>query len=176
MNVFEEDTISVKSKKQAAEHIVRRYGDFGWTLTEKEEDSLYEDVTHMTFTRPHFIKNRDELQLLQVRLEIAYNNMGKLSSKSRLRTSLFSSLFALLCAALIAGGIAVILLLDGLLPIISGALLCAAGVAAGVLGGLVSHRVYKKDRQKYGLLIQGQLDTIDELCKKARELRGEDEK
>ena len=175
MSIFEEDTISVKSKKQAAEHIVRRYGDFGWTLTKKEDDRLYEDVTHMTFTRPHFLENRDELQLLQVRLEIAYNNMGKLSSKSGLRTSLFSCLFALLSAALIAGGVALFLLLEGLLPIIFGALLCTVGVAAGVLGGLFSRRVYKKDKVKYGLLIQGQLETIEGLCKRARELRGEDE-
>ena len=175
MNIFEEDTISVKSKKQAAEHIERRYGDFGWTLTRKEDDGLYEDVTHMTFTRPHFLENRDELQLLQVRLEIAYNNMGKLSLKSRLRASLYTSLFGLLCAAFAAGGVVLILLIEGLMPIIFGSLLCAVGVAAGVFGGVLSHRVYKKDKKKYGLLIEEQLETIESLCKKARALRGEDE-
>ena len=175
MNIFENDTISVRSKKQAAEHIERRYGDFGWTLTGKEDDRLYEDVTHMTFTRPHFIKNRDGLQLLQVRLEIAYNNTGKLSSKSKFRTTLFSCLFALLCAALIAGGVALVLLLEGLLPVIFGSVLCAAGVAAGVIGGLVCHRVYKNDKKKYALLIEEQLKIIEELCRKARELRSENE-
>ena len=175
MNIFEEDTISVKSKKQAAEHIVRRYGDFGWKLTEKNDDRLYEDVTHMTFTRPHFLENRDKLQLLQVRLEIAYNNMGKLSSKSRVRASLFSSLFALLCVSCVAGGLVLILLLDGLLPIIFGSLFCVVGLAVCVLGGIFSHRIYRKDKKKYGLLIQEQLETIDGLCRQARSLRGENE-
>ncbi len=85
MNIFDSDFISIKGKKQAAEHIIGCYGKFGWKLVEQKDDKIYGDVTHMTFMRPHFIKNKDELQLLQVRLEIAYNNMGKFSAKCKTR-------------------------------------------------------------------------------------------
>lgn len=175
MNIFEEDTIQIKSKKAAAEHIIKRYGDFGWKLIEDRDDDLYFDVKHLTFTRPHFIGNRDDLQLLQVRLEIAYNNMGKFSHKKNVRASLFGSFFALLSLGLVAGGVCLLLLLKGLLPIIFGSVMCAAGVAAGIFCGLFTDRIYKKDKVKYACLIEKEVQRIEELCKRARALRGVDE-
>lgn len=175
MNLFEEDTISVQGKKQASEHIIKRYGDFGWQLTEKKDDKLYGDVVHMKFTRPHFIENKDELQLLQVRLEIAYNKTGKLARKSTARTAVLSTVSAILAAAFAAGGIVLILLLGGLIPLICGSVLCAVGAVIAVVGGIFSHRVYKKDKTKFALLIEKEVEKIENLCKCAKELRGEHE-
>ena len=173
--IFENDTISVKSKKQAAEHIIERYNHFGWTLIEKKDDRLYENITHLTFTRPHFIENRDYLQLLQVRLEIAYNKMGRLSYCIPVRTALVASLLGLLAAGCIAGGVILLLLLDGLISVISGAVLCATGTVSGAICAVSAPRMYRKDRDKYSLLIDEQVQKIDELCKRATELRGEHE-
>ena len=173
MNIFETDTIAIRSKKQAAEHIVERYGNFGWKLTEKKDDRLYEDVTHMTFSRPHFIENRDELQLLQVRLEIAYNDMGKFSYKKGVRASLFGSFFALLALAFAAGGVLLLLFLDGLLPIIYASVLFAACLVTILVTVIFTRRISQKDRLKYGLKIEERLKKIEDICNQARALRGE---
>ena len=173
--IFENDTLSVKSKKSAAEHIIERYDDFGWTLTKREDDKLYDNITHLTFTRPHLIENRDGLQLLQVRLEIAYNAMGKLSAKIPARASLLGSFFALLALGCIAGGVLLFVLISGTLPIILGSILCAVGITLGIAGGLLTNRIYKKDKEKYTLLIEEQVKKIDGLCVAARSLRGEHE-
>ena len=173
--IFEDDKVTIKSKRQAAEHIIGRYGDLGWTLEERADDKIYENIVHLTFTRPHFIENRDELQLLQVRLDIAYNAMGRYSAKIPARASLLGSILGLLAMGFISGGVLVIVLLGGLLTVISGALMCAAGVGSGILSVVLSARIHKKDRAKYSALIEDEVKKIDGLCSTARALRGEHE-
>ena len=171
--IFENDTISVKSKRSASEHIIRCYSDFGWTLGKKEDDKLYDNIIHLTFTRPHFIVNRDELQLLQVRLEIAYNAMGRLSAKIPRRAVLFGILFGVLALCYIALGVLMFALVSGTVPVIFGVLSCAVATVFGVSGVISAQKAYKKDREKYTLLIGGQVQRIDALCSSARALRGD---
>lgn len=171
MNLFESDTITVTGKKQAADDIIKCYGDFGWRLTENKEDRLYADIKHMTFTRPHFIESKDELQLLQVRLEIAFNSMGKLARKINNRAALLVTLVFFITAAFVCGGVFLILY-GGLVPVISGAVICALGAAVAAAGGISANRVYKKDKVKYTYLIENELQKIENLCNRAKELRG----
>lgn len=173
MDLFEKDFISVKGKKQAAEQIIARYGDFGWELVERYDDKLYCDITHMSFTRPHLIENKDELQLLQVRLEIAFNNTGKYAQKAKSRALIFGNIFGLLAAAFAVCGVVLFLLVEGVLPIVFGSIMCFFGVVIGVAGGIVGYLMYKKDKRKYALLIQEEVKKIDGLCLTARALRGE---
>ena len=170
---FENDTISIKSKRRAAEHIIERYGDFGWSLTERNDDKLYENIVHLTFTRPHTIENRDELQLLQVRLEIAYNDMGRFSAKIPVRATLAGILLGLLALGLIAGGILLLLLLEGTMSLIFCTLLCVMAAAVAILCVILARTALKRDRVKYSCLIEEQVQKIEELCKRARALRGE---
>lgn len=169
---FGNDVINVTGNKQAAESIIQRYGDFGWKLTENRQDKLYADTVHMTFTRPHFIKNKDELQLLQVRLEIAYNNTGKLAWKCRHCAALIVALVTLLVAAYIVGGVFLVLN-GGLYPIIFGAVSFALGAALAASGGIYAGKIYKRDVKKYTVLIKKELDKIDGLCAQAKALRGD---
>lgn len=175
MDLFDNDFITVTGRKQASEHIIKRYGDFGWKLTETKEDKLYGDILHMSFTRPHVIENKDELQLLQVRLEIAYNNTGKLARKSRYRTSLLVTLTALIVTAFLVGGVFMILN-GGLLPLIFGSIACALGVVMATVGGISASRIGKKDKAKYTRLIEKEVEKIEDLCRQARTLRGGYEK
>ena len=175
MSIFESDTISIKSKKRASEHIIARYGDFGWTLTDRKEDKLYGDIVHLTFSRPHCIKNKDELQLMQVRLEIAYNAMGRYSCKIPVRSALSGSLLGLLSLGLATGGAFIFLLLEGYLSIILGVLSCVTAIATGIFCVILTRTLRRRDREKYSQLIEEQIQKIDGLCKRARILRGEDE-
>ena len=175
MSIFDSDTIFVKGKRQACEHIISGYGDFGWSLTDRKDDKLYEDIVHLTFTRPHFIKNRDRLQLLQVRLEIAYNRMGKFSYKIPVRASLLGTFLVLLALSLVAGGVLLFLLLGGLISQIAGGVLLVSGVLAFVFSIIFPRRLLKRDKEKYSRLIDGEIKNIKGICLSARQLRGEDE-
>ena len=60
------DTLNLYVKKIKAEEIKERYKNFGWILFNEQENATYEDILDLTFTRPHKIENKDELQLMQV--------------------------------------------------------------------------------------------------------------
>lgn len=172
MELFENDYISITGKRVAAEHIEKCYGDFGWALTEKSDDKLYDDTVHMTFSRPHNIPNKDELQLLQVRLEIAFNKTGRYNEKKK-SGALISLSFYLIAAIILACcGVCLIVFDGSLLTVICGSFLFVIAAAVLVLGAFVTVSVYKSDKIKYGLLIDEVTEEIGELCKRARELRG----
>ncbi len=175
MDILNYDYITVTGKIQAADHIIERYGDFGWQLTERKDDKLYCDVTHMSFTRPHKMEHKDELQLLQVRLEIAYNTAGKYAHKISQRATLLGNAVGLLAAGFTVSGVVLLLLVGGLVSLICGPVLMVTGVVCGVVGALISYKLYKKDKKKYAALIKAENEKIDALCSKAKRLRGADE-
>lgn len=65
--LFSDDKLSVAVKADASDEIKRAYCTFGWKLEDEYDDGNYRDIIHMEFSRPHFIKEKDRLQLLQVR-------------------------------------------------------------------------------------------------------------
>lgn len=175
MDIFTNDFINVQGRKQAKEHIISRYGDFGWQLVGQKDDRLYCDITHLSFTRPHFIENKDELQLMQVRLEVAFNKMGKYTRKITSRAVTAGNCFSLLAILSAVGGVLLFILGSGYLSLVFGSLLVVLGVALGVTGGFVGYRLYKSDKKRYTALINAQAAYIKRLCAAARRLRGADE-
>lgn len=172
MELFENDYISITGKKAAAEHIEKCYGDFGWSLKEKKDDKLYGDTVHMTFSRPHNMPDKDELQLLQVRLEIAYNKTGKYNEKKKYGALICGNFYLFAALICICCGVCLMVFEKNLVTILSGSFLFAIAVAVIVFGAVVASDVYKRDRQKYDLLIDEVMEEIDELCAKAKKLRG----
>ena len=76
--LFSDDKLSVAVKADASDEIKRAYCTFGWKLEDEYDDGNYRDIIHMEFSRPHFIKGKDRLQLLQVR----YPSTGLVGSLS----------------------------------------------------------------------------------------------
>jgi len=72
------DNLTIFVKKVKHEEIIKEYEQFGWELVSKEENQRYEDILDLSFTRHHFIENKDELQLYQVYMEDKMNELGKL--------------------------------------------------------------------------------------------------
>lgn len=172
MELFENDYISITGKKAAAEHIEKCYGDFGWSLKEKKDDKLYGDTVHMTFSRPHCIAGKDELQLLQVRLEIAYNKTGKYNEKKKYGALICGNFYLFAALIFICCGVCFIIFDRNLFTVIAASILFAIGAATLILGAIVAAGVYKHDKRKYELLIDAVTEEIDELCAKAKKLRG----
>ena len=96
------DYLDIIVKKVSENEIENAYLSFLWEKTDKKEDKRYIDVVHLSFRRPHKIKNKDRLQLLQVYYEYALNSRAQLSikkhSKSKgdiVRTIFFSAILLL---------------------------------------------------------------------------------
>lgn len=174
MDLFDNDYINLKAKKQAAEHLISCYADFGWSLTERKDDKIYGDTVHMTFTRPHIIENKDELQLLQVRLDIAFNNTGKFARKPKSGLALRVTLITLIAALFIGLGLFFVIM-DPLTIFWGGWLFWGAGAAVAISGSILTKRSYKIDKKKYALLVELEIKRIGDICKKAKALRGEHE-
>lgn len=96
------DYLTLFVKKTKVDGIIKCYKSFGWDIEEKREDEKYDDTLVITFRRTHKIKNKDRLQLLQVRVEAKLNELGR-CEKYKLSKSLIFGLSA---------GIGLILLLS----------------------------------------------------------------
>ena len=105
MKFMKNDTIQVAIKKQARNYVLRYYAAFGWEFVEEKEDTRYEDTAHLSFERPHYIDNKDDLHLLQAKLEIAMNKAGKYESRKNTRATIFGIMTGLLAAGFMAGGV-----------------------------------------------------------------------
>ena len=77
---YEYDHIALDVKREKAERFRRCCEEFGWEQEERRADRRYADIVHLRFRRPHVVAHKDALQLLQVRMEIAWNTVGRCES------------------------------------------------------------------------------------------------
>lgn len=83
---WEYDYIDLAVKTEKADDLLIGYGAFLWQEIERKSDKNYKDVVHITLKRPHKIKNKDRLQLLQVRYEKMANDKYALKKKKHTRS------------------------------------------------------------------------------------------
>ena len=172
----ENDTVHLQSKKSAAETIKPGYADLGWRLINEREDGAYSDVVHLSFSRPHAIQNKDGLQLLQVRMDIAFNNMGDIVAKSKRRAT-YCGLFAAFSALFFTiEGAMLLAFYIGALSVALGAVSFAFAAASVGVGVLICVKIYKNDCAECKLKIEEEVKKFERLRRAARKLRGlEDE-
>lgn len=173
MKFMKNDTIQVAIKKQARNYVLRYYAAFGWEFVEEKEDTRYEDTAHLSFERPHYIDNKDDLHLLQAKLEIAMNKAGKYESRKNTRATIFGIMTGLLAAGFMAGGVCLIVLFGTVITILFGGCACIFGVALSVVCGVFSYKIYKQDTKKYNELMRAEIEKIENYCNRAKTIRGE---
>ena len=168
----EYDHMSLDVKRGKAEKFRRSCEDFGWQQVERRADRRYADIVHLRFRRPHAIANKDALQLLQVRLEIAWNTIGRCESALSARTAAFAVVGGIAAACLLAAGVALLCLFWPALwaKAAGGALGCAG--ALGCIGALLlCRRIFGKNRRACRENIEAARAQIGRLCAQARALR-----
>ena len=169
---FDYDYIALDVKRAKAERFRRCCEDFGWEQVGRRADRRYADIVHLRFRRPHAVPAKDALQLLQVRLELAWNAVGRAESALAART-----LAALLCllffAALsLAAGATLLALLWGTLwARVLGFVLAGLGLLCGAEGLHRLAGVTGGARKKHRDAIAAAREQIDALCAAARGLR-----
>jgi hypothetical protein len=123
------DYLSVSVKSEELDKILYCYKILGWKEMRREDDRDDADMKYLTLYRAHLIANKDRLQYLQVRMESLLNSFAAIRTKCHEKSAVGAIITGLFAYLLLAGGLCLLLLLGGALPLIFGIIcfvLCAA--------------------------------------------------
>ena len=99
------DKLVLYVKKSKLNSIIKSYARLGWELALKKDNGKYENIIDITFVRPHKLKNKDELQLLQVGMETNLNQQAKLEQNKHTKSLCFGLSFSVVALAHLCVGI-----------------------------------------------------------------------
>lgn len=162
------DTLTLYVKRNKVEDIIEHYKVFGWELSEQSENAKYEDIVDLTFTRPHKIENKDEIQLRQVYMEEHLNELGKLERHKHAKTT---------AIGLCVGVLSLILLALGVWECISnyltlGLVTIGLGLIILTLELIFLPKLYKREIRTYDKKKTELENQVDEICEKVKTLLG----
>lgn len=162
-NNYKYDYLTITFTTDKVDEMIKIYKDFLWEEVSKAKNKDYEDMYYVTLRRPHFIKNKDRLQYLQVVMEDKINNLGKQGSTRHFNSILFSSLSgAIILFALILSLYVICTINNTLWVTLCGVL----GVTSIILIPFIVKRtikIVKKENEKFNLattIFNNQLDSI----------------
>lgn len=167
------DYISVSVKEKQAEELEKTYAAFLWERVSREEHKRYSDIENFVFRRPHKIKNKDELQFLQVAAEEELNARDKLERNKHARSTAFGLVFGMLGVLFIVIGALLILLaaeLGKVAPTVGGIIAAIAGVAVCACTAVVSIKLFKRENSEYEIKNENSLKVSREILEKAERL------
>ncbi len=143
------DTLSLSLKTDALEKMLSFYSSFGWKEYERKEDSRYFDIVHIKLFREHNIKNKDKLQLLQIRMEAAVNKFA-IARRDRHSHSVIFTLASLILAVLVATLAVVLSLKIKTVPVIVAcAFFGASALAAPIALIPVIKRMWRRENENF---------------------------
>lgn len=163
------DTIEFKLKREKAGEIEAQLQCFGWEIESERDAKLYSDIVHVRFRRPHKVEQKDRLQLLQVRVEIAHNRQVGYERTMKTRALVFGLGFGLILLALLGFGMELIFK-----RAVLGWGIAVIAVSAILLGvtAFLSVLIARHDRKEYTRLMREGAAKIDECCRAAHAITG----
>lgn len=167
-----EDSLVISVRKDKEWSIRQKYKKFGWVQYRMTDDSVYENIAHIYFKRPHDIAHKDELQLLQVNMETAVNRLSKAERYKNYKSMALGTAIALISS--------LSLLIAVLLPLLSFAVhhLVACGIFALLailtlaIGIPVNAKRREREQTAYDKLTLQLNAEIDGILKRAEQLIG----
>ena len=167
-NEFDYQTIVVRKDK--IEQVVSDYACFGWLKIEEQQHLLYENLLEVKFQRKHKIKNKDDLQFMQVNYEY-YTNLMARSEKNKYKKSLIFGLSILvLLTSLISLAILSFQYFNGTIRIILASIAILFALVFVILTCLLQPKLIKKEKLIYKQRMKECKDAIDKICGLAKEL------
>lgn len=172
MDTMDKDTVCVNLNSLAAEQVKQCYGELGWQVCGERKKKFNKNVVQVKFCRPHFINFKDELLLLQVRIDIEFNQMGKIAANRLRRSALSGAAFGAVSLLFFAwSALLFTVFSSGAASVILAAAACLFGVCSAVAGGLFSYKFFKVDTVESERLIACNLNRLRRLCESAKLLR-----
>ena len=166
------DTFKIYVKKIKAEEVKNNYQSFGYTLISETPNERYEDILNLEFERPHKIKNKDELQLLQVYMEENVNELAKLERNKPSKSTAFDLFFGALCLAFVALGAYFVLKIQTILGLIFGVISIIFGIAIGIVTTIVSIEISKQEKKTFNEKQTNLTENTIKICDEAKKLLG----
>jgi len=167
------DTLTLYVKKTKAEQIKEYYKIFKWNLIEEKENDKYADIVDLTFSRPHKIENKDELQLNQVYLEENINELAKLENRKHSKSLIFGLSFAIVILILLIQGILFVVNFSFTRELIWGIVLIFLSVLLIVGLVLLLIRIFKNENVVFNAKQQEITSEINSICSYVVNLGGD---
>ncbi|MBE7075976.1 MAG: hypothetical protein E7375_02800 [Clostridiales bacterium] len=165
---FDYQTIVIK--KENVEEIVKDYECFGWSVLNSSQHPYYENLLEVEFFRPHFIKNKDSLQYMQVNMENEINEKGRLNRRKHLKSLCVGISLGLLASMLICSAVLSFLFMTFVNGVVFACLFVLLAIATIVLLPIFISKIIKKEKTEFEEKNKIYNDAIEEYCKKARSL------
>lgn len=166
------DVLNLYVKRNKLEDIIKKYEIFGWQLEKQEDNKDYEDIVEVAFIRPHKIKNKDDLQLLQVYMEERLNKVGQIERSKNAKTTSLALIFGLLgMALLVLGSLDLIFKFFNIWA--SGDIIfLVLGLILVFTGSFIVPKIYKKEKVDFDAKISVLELEIENICERAKFLMG----
>ena len=163
------DYIRATVKSSKLDELSAHYKALRWEIYEIDEDRVYDDVVHLSLYRPHKIEHKDELHILQIYLESAWNDIGRAENNPRPKTLLTGLVAGILAIVLIVVGACLILEAETIV----GAILTACGGVCIAVAVPLCVKLYRIEGVKAEKTIKSAAEEIAAVNKKAAGLFGE---
>lgn len=165
------DIVSCDIKKKDVEEIINIYTALGYNIHSNEDSDLYLDSRHLIFYRDHILKNKDQLQYIQVNIEMKINEVSFKNQNKYIPLILISTLLIILSTGLLACGFTLIFLLSGTLYF---TLSIVSFILSAILFLFITFYILKRRKKidiKFNAYKKKMHELIEEDIKKALELR-----
>lgn len=166
------DSLFVTVKLNKLDEIEKYYSALGWECVDSRDDKIYGDIIHLTLRRPHFIAQKDKLQLLQVYMEAALNDVGRLEANPRPKTLFVASICTLLLIAITVPGILLVLLAEKAALHTAGIVFLAAAGVQLVIGLTLFIKTFKGEGKTARLRLESARAEIAEVYNQASLITG----
>ncbi len=166
------DWIKLSTKKEKQNEVETYYSAFGWEKVEEINDKFYGDTVHLTFNRKHKIKNKDELQLLQVQLNNHLNKVAKYEKYKNIKSNCLSFFVNIFCAILIITGIIIPLKNLTIINIVISLIFVLLGLFGCIINGIIIEKLQKKELVKFNQFLKIENTKIETIYSKAKKLYG----
>lgn len=165
---FDYQTIVVKTEKK--EQLIDNYSSFGWTKIEEKPHKQFDNLVEITFSRPHIIENKDELQFLQVNLEYEVNREAKLIKNKHSKSLIFALSMMVLISMLIVFAIFSMIKLPMPLSIILCCIYSVFAVLFFALSWIILKKLLKKENVSFETNLKSCIDSVHKICERANVL------
>lgn len=166
------DNLTIYAKKEKVNEIISHYSSFGWIKVSEKDNNTFEDLVDITFQRKHKIKNKDELQLLQVHLEDKLNELGKAERHKHSKLTALALCCGVFGLIFIAFGVLCCIGLIEHVGIIVGIISFTIALLLFTLGIITLPKVYKLEIRDFNKLRTKVNGEISKITKKAMDLLG----
>lgn len=171
-NYKEFDYQTILIKKDKFDEVVQSYQSFGWTIFDQKQHDKYENILEVVFEREHFVKNKDQLQFLQVGMEIDINKKGQLEKRKHAWSISFGTTFGVLSLGMIVFAGFSFFIFEFLLGMLLGIGFAILGLSSMVALSFVIKKIVKKENEKFKTVHAKLEQSISSYCQKAKSLIG----